>query len=173
MADLMTRSNDPERTTAHTGKPIGSVQSPARRSEWKDFFSNLNYFLTERRIKMEGGPPAVFVPERFGDGTGSNLKELFRAAPRGDLNSGLLVNWNSGFGSVWQNISRHIFLSEIAAAENHQPAGRREGNMVQEHPIHTGASLVHGISRCRAGADYPAARAGAIEPGNHKSKFAG
>jgi protein TonB len=109
MADFTTRRNGPERTTAQPGMPIGRFQSPAEKSEWKDFFSNLKYFLAERRIKAQGGPPAVFVPERFGDSTGSNLKEMFRAAPRGDVDSDLLVNWNSGFGSLRQNI-RDVFF---------------------------------------------------------------
>jgi hypothetical protein len=105
MADFTTRINDSERTTAQPGRPIGRFQSPTQQSELKDFFSNLKYFLTERRIKLNGGAPAVFVPEGFGDGTGSNLKELFRAGPRGAVNSDLLVNWSSGFGSLWQNVS--------------------------------------------------------------------
>ena len=46
------------------------------------------YFLAERRIKEQGGSPAVFVPERFGDGIGSNLKELFRPAPQFRIPSG-------------------------------------------------------------------------------------
>jgi hypothetical protein len=109
MADFSTRSNGPERTTAQPGIPIGRFRSSAEKSVWKDFFSNLKYFLAERRIKEQGGSPAVFVPQRFGDGTGSNLKELFRAAPRGDVDSDLLVNWNSGFGSLFQNVRDAFF----------------------------------------------------------------
>ncbi len=110
MADFTARRNGPERTTAQPGMPIGRFRSLAEKSVWKDFFSNLKYFLSERSIKKEpGGPPAVFVPERFGDSSGSNLKELFRAAPRGHVDSDLLVNWNSGFGSLRQNI-RDVFF---------------------------------------------------------------
>jgi periplasmic protein TonB len=114
MADFSTRSNGPERTTAQSGIPIGRFRSPAEKSVWKDFFSNLKCFLAERRIKKEqGGSPAVFVPERFGDSTGSNLKELFRAAPRGDVDSALLVNWNSGLGSLRQNIRDAFFPKNL------------------------------------------------------------
>ncbi len=113
MEDFTTRSKDGERTTAQHGVPIGRFQSPARRSEFGDLFSNLKYFLTERGVKAHGGPGAVFVPERFGDSTGSNLKELFRAAPRGAVHSELLVNWNSRFGSLWQNIRETFFPARL------------------------------------------------------------
>src|SRR6202021_1408199 len=34
----------------------------------------------------------------------SNLKEFFKPAPRGPVNSDLLVNWNAGLGGFWQNL---------------------------------------------------------------------
>ncbi|MFZ0520398.1 MAG: energy transducer TonB [Candidatus Acidiferrales bacterium] len=127
MADFTTRSNLPERTTDQPGMSIGRFQSPARRSEWKDFFSNLKYFLFERRIKVRGGAPAVFVPEGFGDSTGSNLRELFRAAPREAVNSGLLVSWNSGFGSVWQNLRDTFFPAKLPPLKtDSQPVAVKE-----------------------------------------------
>jgi protein TonB len=86
------------------------ISYPAVRFE--GFFFNLRYFLTARCIKPNGGPPAFFVPEGFGESTGSNLKELFRAAPRGAVNSDLLVSWNSGFGSLWQNLRDTCFPSK-------------------------------------------------------------
>jgi protein TonB len=145
MADFTTRSDDPERTTAgddperamrsdcperttdQPGMPIGRYLSAVRRSEWKDFFSNLTHFLSERRIKVPGGAPAIFVPEGFGDSTGSNLKELFRAGPRGAVNSELLVNWNSGFGSMWENIRDTFFHAELPPLKtNSEPVAVKE-----------------------------------------------
>jgi hypothetical protein len=81
MADFTTRRNGHERTMAQPGMPIGRFRSPAEKSVWRDFFSNLKYFLAERRLKAQGGPSAVFVPERFGDSTGSKLVSC-RAARR-------------------------------------------------------------------------------------------
>jgi periplasmic protein TonB len=127
MADFSTRSNGPERTTAQPIIPIGRFRSPAEKSVWKDFFSNLKYFLAERRIKEHGGSPAVFVPERFGDGIGSNLKELFRPAPRGDVDYDLLVNWNSGFGSLGQNIRDAFFPKKLPPLQTiSQPVAVKE-----------------------------------------------
>ena len=127
MADFSTRSNGPERTTAQPIIPIGRFRSPAEKSVWKDFFSNLKYFLAERRIKEQGGSPAVFVPERFGDGIGSNLKELFRPAPRGDVDYDLLVNWNSGFGSLGQNIRDAFFPKKLPPLQTiSQPVAVKE-----------------------------------------------
>jgi protein TonB len=127
MADFSTRSNGPERTTAQPIIPIGRFRSPAEKSAWKDFFSNLKYFLAERRIKEHGGSPAVFVPERFGDGIGSNLKELFRPAPRGDVDYDLLVNWNSGFGSLGQNIRDAFFPKKLPPLQTiSQPVAVKE-----------------------------------------------
>ncbi len=104
MADFTTRINDPSQTTAQPGLPIGRFQSPHQESELKNFFSNLKDFLTDRRIRVKGSQAPVFVPQVFGDSTGSNLKELFRSAPRGAVDSDLLVNWNAGFGGFWQNL---------------------------------------------------------------------
>jgi protein TonB len=127
MADFTARRNGPERTTAQPGMPIGRFRSPAEKSVWKNFFSNLKYFLTERRVKAQGGPPAVFVPKRFGDNAGSNLKELFRAAPRGDVDSDLLVNWNSGFGSLRQSIRDAFFPKKLPPLQTiSQPVAVKE-----------------------------------------------
>ena len=104
MADFTTRMSNPSQTPAEPTLKIGRFDSPTQQSELKNFFSNLKDFLTERRVKFRGGQPAVFVPPSFGDGTGSNLKELFRRAPRGSVNSDLLVSWNAGFGGLWQNL---------------------------------------------------------------------
>jgi protein TonB len=113
MADFTTRIDDPGRTTAQTGLPIGRLQSPTQDSELKNFFSNLKDFLTDRRIRVKGAQSVVFVPQVFGDSTGSNLKELFRSAPRGAVKSDLLVNWNAGFGGFWQNLRDTIFPPKL------------------------------------------------------------
>ena len=67
MADFTTRINEPGQTPPQPGLPIGRFQSPHAQSELKNFFSNLKDFLTERRIKVKGGPAPVFVPQVFGD----------------------------------------------------------------------------------------------------------
>jgi hypothetical protein len=63
MADFTTRIDDPGRTTAQTGLPIGRFQSPTQDSELKNFFSNLKDFLTDRRIRVKGAQTVVFVAE--------------------------------------------------------------------------------------------------------------
>ena len=113
MADFTTRIDDPGRTTAQPGLPIGRFQSPAQESELKNFFSNMKDFLTDRRIRVKGAHSVAFVPQVFGDSTGSNLKELFRSAPRGAVKSELLVNWNAGFGGFWQNLRDTIFPPKL------------------------------------------------------------
>ena len=127
MADFTTQKHGPERTTVQPGMPIGRFRSHAEKSLWKDFFSNLKYFLAERSSKAKGGLPAVFVPARFGDSTGSNLKELFRAEPRGNVDSDLPVNWNSGFGSLRQNIRDALFPPKLPPLQTiSQPVAVKE-----------------------------------------------
>jgi protein TonB len=113
MADFTTRIDDPGRTPAQPSLPIGRFQSPSQESELKNFFSNLKDFLTDRGIRVKGAQSVVFVPQVFGDSTGSNLKELFRSAPRGAVKSDLLVNWNAGFGGFWQNLRDTIFPPKL------------------------------------------------------------
>jgi protein TonB len=113
MADFTTPINNSSQTPAEPTLKIGRFDSPTQQSELKNLFSNLKDFLTERRVRFRGGPAAVFVPESFGDGTGSNFKELFRRAPRGSVNSDLLVSWNAGFGSLWQNLRDAIFPPKL------------------------------------------------------------
>jgi len=52
---------------------------------------------------MRAGSPTAFNVPRFGASLRDNLKELFHAAPRGPVDSGLLVNW-SNETSLWQNL---------------------------------------------------------------------
>jgi TonB family protein len=83
---------------------IGRLPSPTDRSRVKGFASNVKDFLTERPVNLKGARPAVFNTPGFGESLADNLKEFFRAAPRGQVNSDLLINWNAGFGGFWQNL---------------------------------------------------------------------
>ena len=40
---------------------------------------------------------------KFGDNLSGNLKEFFQAGPRGNVSSGLLVDWDQE-PSLWQNM---------------------------------------------------------------------
>jgi periplasmic protein TonB len=81
---------------------IGRLESPAAQSRMKTFISNFRDFLLERPVKWRGKPPA-FAPAEFGSGLGENLKEFFKPSPRGQIRSGLLINWTGG-ASLWQNV---------------------------------------------------------------------
>jgi protein TonB len=50
------------------------------------------------------GDAQVFANDGFGAGVGENLKEFFKAGPRGKAGAGLMSNWNSGFDGFWQNL---------------------------------------------------------------------
>lgn len=79
-----------------------------RESGLRLFFSNLKQFLTERPVKMRAGAkPAFFTATGFGgDGIGENLKEFLRPLPKSQCSatSEMLINWNAGFGSFWDNL---------------------------------------------------------------------
>lgn len=85
---------------------VGRLPSPVRESELKSFFSNLRDFLVEHPQKTTNAKPTEFDVPKFGAGLGANLKEFFKAGPRGNVRSELLVPWagGAGFGSLWQNI---------------------------------------------------------------------
>src|SRR5271156_6335972 len=83
---------------------IGRLPSPTDDSRVRGFASNVKDFLTERPVNLKGARPAVFNTPAFGESLTDNLKEFFRAAPRGQVNSDLLINWNAGFGGFWQNL---------------------------------------------------------------------
>jgi len=89
---------------AKPAAPIGRLPSPTRDSRVKQFSSNLRDFLTERPAKGPSGKKSVITSAQFGSGLRENLKELFRPAPRGQVRSDLLVNWNAGFSGFWQNL---------------------------------------------------------------------
>jgi len=90
------RSEGPEPTIGHYG--LVSNESSLR-----SLLSNLRDFLIERPAKIRAGTPTAFDMPKFGDGVGANMKELFRAAPRGQVDSGLLVNWKEEPG-LWRNL---------------------------------------------------------------------
>ena len=69
----------------------------------ESLYSNLRDFLTERPAKVRPGTPTAFDMPKFGTGISANLREFFRAAPRGRVNSALLVNWKEE-PTLWQNL---------------------------------------------------------------------
>src|SRR5580704_6418187 len=83
---------------------IGRFASPVRESLLKNFIANLKDFLTERPLKLRNTGSGAFSQPGFGAGFGDNIKEFFQPGARGRVDSDLLVNWNTGFGSVWQNV---------------------------------------------------------------------
>jgi periplasmic protein TonB len=114
MPDFTSRLDDAGRSTTEPTLRIGRLPSPVRSSAFKDFFSNVRDFLSERPAKVASGKSDVFKNPEFGEGLGGNLKEFFRAAPRGRVNSDLLVDWNAGFGGFWQNVRDVIAPRKLA-----------------------------------------------------------
>ena len=103
MSDFSSRLDEVGRSTDEPTLRLGRLPSPSTGSSIKSLFSNLQDFLTERPIKVQPGARTAFGMPGFGDDFGGNLKEFFRAAPRGPVNSDLLVDWNEGAG-FWQNL---------------------------------------------------------------------
>jgi protein TonB len=104
MADLAIK---PEPSSDRASAPavrLGSFRSPTHESRLKVLRSNLRDFLFERPIKIRGGRGTYFTDGTFGAGISENLNEFFKPTPRSDGRSRLLVNWNVGFGGLWQNL---------------------------------------------------------------------
>jgi periplasmic protein TonB len=92
------RAGEPESTLQ-----LGRLRFRSDESSIKSLFSNLRDFLVERPAKIRAGTPTAFDMPRFGSDLGGNVKEFFRSAPRGNINSGLLVNWKEEPG-LWRNL---------------------------------------------------------------------
>jgi protein TonB len=104
MGQLSSELDKIGRSTSEPSLRIGRLPSPSTVSPMASLFSNLHDFLFERPVKFRVGQQAAFRMPGFGEGMGSNLKELFHAGVKGDIRSGYLVKWNSGVGGFWQNL---------------------------------------------------------------------
>jgi periplasmic protein TonB len=82
---------------------IGRYGLVSSESSIESLVSNLRDFLAERPAKIRAGIPTAFDMPRFGSGLAANFREFLRAAPRGRVNSALLVNWRNA-PSLWRNL---------------------------------------------------------------------
>src|SRR5579872_1564888 len=96
MSDTTARMNDPARPADPNDSTLqlGRFKSPTQESNLKSLASNLKDFLTERPVKVRGDRAPVFAMTGFGSSISDNFKEFFQPAPRGAVNSDLLINWN-------------------------------------------------------------------------------
>jgi periplasmic protein TonB len=113
MAEIHNILDEAGRSTTEPTLRIGRLPSPVRASHLKSFLSNVLDFLVERPAKLRAGQVTAFDVPKFGAGVGENLKEWLRSGPRGAVRSDLLVNWNAGFGSLWQNLRDAIFPPKL------------------------------------------------------------
>jgi len=113
MAELDNILDEAGRSTTEPTLRVGRLPSPVRASHLKIFLSNVRDFLVERPAKRRAGQATAFDVPKFGAGLGENLKEWLRSGPRGAVRSDLLVNWNAGFGSLWQNLRDAIFPPKL------------------------------------------------------------
>ncbi len=140
--------------------------SPASRA----CFRICEIFSPSGPLRFGPGTATAFDMPKFGTGLRANLQEFFRAAPRGSVNSALLVNWNEE-PTLWQNLRDLFSPPKTAPAADHQPAYSRSRNLVEEHAIHPRAGCFRFLSMrcdCARGADSAAA-AGLISPPHDES----
>jgi protein TonB len=104
MADTSPRVDGTNQAAREPTLRLGRLPSSGQESSVKSLASNLKEFLTERPVKVRDGDSKSFSMPGFGAGLGENLKEFFHSGPRGRVNSGLLVSWDEGAGSLWQNL---------------------------------------------------------------------
>jgi protein TonB len=113
MSDVTSELDKIGRSTTEPTLWLGRLPAPVQGSPLKTLVSNLRDFLIERPAKLRPGQQTAFRMPGFGAGMGENLKELFHSAPRGEVRSDLLVNWNTGFGGLWQNLRDTIFPPKL------------------------------------------------------------
>jgi periplasmic protein TonB len=88
---------------AGSDKSFGRYGLVSTESSLKSLLSNLRDFLLERPAKIREGTPTAFDMPRFGSSLSGNMKELFQPAPRGKVDSALLVDWKEEPGLL-QNL---------------------------------------------------------------------
>ncbi|HYL67711.1 MAG TPA: energy transducer TonB [Candidatus Limnocylindria bacterium] len=113
MADGTSELDKIGRSTSEPTLRLGRLPARVHGFPLQALFSNLRDFLMERPVKFRPGQSTAFRMPGFGAGMGENLKELFHSAPRGQVKSGLLVNWNTGFGGIWQNLRDTVFPPKL------------------------------------------------------------
>src|SRR5208282_965726 len=111
MGDFSSRLDQAGRSSTEPTLRLGKVRLSGQDSVLKSLFSNLRDFLVERPVKVRPGQETAFDMPDFGAGLGENLRELLRAAPKGRVNSDLLVDWKqSGF---LQNVRDALFPKKL------------------------------------------------------------
>lgn len=98
---------------SNNDSPIGSLRSFDGESRVKALLSNLRDFVTERPAKAHTGEQTVFSSSGFGSGVRDNLKEFFKAGPRGTVNSALIPAWSAGFSGFRQNLREFVFPPKV------------------------------------------------------------
>src|SRR5271163_719088 len=114
MSDVTSELDKAGRSTTEPTLRLGHLPSEVHVSPMASLFSNLRDFLAERPVKFRPGQQTAFHMPGFGESLTDNLKEFFNPAPRGAVDSDLLVDWNAGFGGFWQNLKDTISPPKLA-----------------------------------------------------------